>query len=613
MAEEEHAFEALLDYLKRSRGVDLTGYKRPSLTRRFTRLMNAASIEDYADYISYLEASPGEVSRLLDTILINVTGFFRDPTAWEMLQKEVIPRLLAAKKSDDPIRIWSAGCATGEEAYTIAMILGEAIGVDAVRERVKIHATDLDEDALTYARQAFYTEREIQGVPQAYLDKYFERVNGRYGMDKNLRRGVIFGRHDLIQDVPISRLDLLTCRNVLMYFNAEVQSRILSRFHFALNPGGFMMLGKAEMLVGRNTPFIPVDLRRRIFIKESDGNGRNQNWYLPDIAEEEGVARASTLPEVAFQASPHAQVVVNAEGLLVLASERGRILFRLTPRDLGRPFHDLAMSFQPVELRSCIEKSSSDRHPMVIKGVVWSHRDSEANVYDVHVSPLIVAGGASMGVCISFLDITDHKRLQDELEASNRELAVAYEEAQSANEELETMNEELQSSAEELETTNEELQSTNEELETMNEELQSSAEELETTNEELRSRTLDLAQMTEFLESLTNSLPGGLVVVGPDMEIQAWNHKAEDLWGVRSDEAVGKSLMSLDIGLPVEKLYPIVRACLSGTSQLEEITLDAINRRGRTIVCKVSCMPVVGRSESIHGAMLVTSPELPDQ
>src|SRR5579883_2065123 len=161
----QHAFEALLDYLKRSRGVDLTGYKRPSLMRRFDGLMTAAGVENYIDYISYLEASPGEVARLLDTILINVTSFFRDASAWEALQKEAIPRILAAKKPDDPIRVWTAGCASGQEAYTVAIILSEAMGSDAMRERVKIHATDLDDEALAYARTALYTEREVQGVP----------------------------------------------------------------------------------------------------------------------------------------------------------------------------------------------------------------------------------------------------------------------------------------------------------------------------------------------------------------------------------------------------------------------------------------------------------------
>jgi two-component system CheB/CheR fusion protein len=602
MGESEHAFEALLDYLKRSRGVDLTGYKRPGLMRRFDRLMTVASIENYADYISYLEASPGEIGRLLDTILINVTGFFRDMPAWDILQKEAIPHFLSGKKLDDAIRVWSAGCASGEEPYTIAVILAEAIGVDAVRDRVKIHATDLDEDALAYARGALYTERELQWVPENLQEKYFERSNGRFAFDKNLRRSVIFGRHDLVQDVPISRLDLLVCRNTLMYFNAEMQSRILSRFHFALNPGGFLMLGKAEMLVGRNSLFVPLDLRRRVFVKEHNGNDRNLTFFPPELSEEEGMSRSSTLTEVAFQASPLAQVIVSTEGALVFASERARVLFRLTPRDIGRPFQDLAMSYQLVELRACMEKSSKDRHPMAIKGVVWGHRENEANIYDVHVSPL-VSGGALVGVSVSFIDISDHKRLQEELEASNHELAEAYEEAQAANEELETMNEELQSSAEELETTNEEIQSTNEELETINEELQSSAEELETTNEELRARSLELARLSEFLESLMSSLPGGLAVVGPDLEIQAWNHKAEDLWGIRSDETVGKNLMSLDIGVPVEKLYPLVRACLTGTSPLEEVTLDATNRRGRAIACKISCMPVIHR-EAVRGAML---------
>ncbi|HEX5323411.1 MAG TPA: CheR family methyltransferase [Capsulimonadaceae bacterium] len=608
MAETQHAFEALLDYLKRSRGVDLTGYKRPSLMRRFERLMTTAGIKDYADYISYLEASPGEVVRVLDTILINVTGFFRDASAWEVLQKEAIPNILAAKKPTDPIRVWTAGCASGQEAYTIAIILAEAIGVDAVRECVKIHATDLDEEALAYARTALYTEREVQGVPPPLLEKYFERSNGRYAVEKNLRRSVIFGRHDLIQDVPISRLDLLVCRNTLMYFNADVQSHILARFHFALNPGGFMFLGKAEMLVRRSALFTPVDLRRRIFMKERNSSEASRALFVPDLWEASRNDDMS-ISGLALQAGPLPHVIVGADGALLLASDRARLLFRFTSKDIGRQFYDLPVSYQPVELRTPIQKSSDDRKPLVLRGALWTHPDGDASIYDIHIAPLVGSDEVVMGVCISFVDITDYRRTQDELEAANKQLALAYEGTQSANEELETVNEELQSSSEELETTNEELQSTNEELETMNEELQSSAEELETTNDELRIRGLDLAQMTEFLESLMSSLPGGLVVVGPDLEVQAWNHKAEDLWGMRRDESVGKNLMSLDIGLQVEKLYPLVRSCLTGSSSIEEITLDATNRRGKAIVCKISCMPVVSRGV-VRGAMLLMNPLL---
>ena len=234
MNEPDPAFEALLGHLKASRGFDFTGYKRSSLMRRVDRRMSQVGISGYADYLDHLELHGDEFTALFNTILINVTGFFRDPEAWDHLRHDVLPALLLAKGSTQPLRIWSAGCASGEEAYTLAMVLAELLGPATFRERVKIYATDVDEEALVYARQASYSEREVRGIPPELLDRYFDLAGDRYLFRKDLRRSVIFGRNDLVQDAPISRIDLLVCRNTLMYFNAETQARILTRFHFAL-------------------------------------------------------------------------------------------------------------------------------------------------------------------------------------------------------------------------------------------------------------------------------------------------------------------------------------------------------------------------------------------
>ena len=244
MNQPDPAFEALLEHLKASRGFDFTGYKRSSLMRRVNRRMAQVGVTDYAEYVEHLEMHGEEFTTLFNTILINVTGFFRDAEAWQHISKEVLPELLAAKGSTPPLRIWSAGCASGEEAYTLAMVLAELLGPAEFRDRVKIYATDVDEDALTYARHGSYTEREVRGVPPELLDRYFEPAGGRYAFRKDLRRSVVFGRNDLVQDAPISRIDLLVCRNTLMYFTAEAQSRILSRFHFALGPAGVLLLAR---------------------------------------------------------------------------------------------------------------------------------------------------------------------------------------------------------------------------------------------------------------------------------------------------------------------------------------------------------------------------------
>ena len=256
-------FDELLAYLRRARGFDFANYKRPGLARRFDKRMQTLGVSDYEAYLDYLEVHPEEFAHLFNTILINVTGFFRDPDAWEYLAAVVIPDILRHKGAGEPVRAWSAGCASGEEAYSLAMILAEAIGMDEFCERVKIYATDVDEEALAQARLAAYTDQQVAGIPPALLKKYFDRVNGRYVFNKEMRRCVIFGRHDLFEDAPISKVDLLACRNALMYFNAEAQARILSRFHFALVPRGVLFLGKAETLLAQSATFEPVDVKRR--------------------------------------------------------------------------------------------------------------------------------------------------------------------------------------------------------------------------------------------------------------------------------------------------------------------------------------------------------------
>lgn len=219
----DEAFEALLRYMRDSRGFDFTGYKRTSLMRRVRRRMDQAGYISFEEYLDFLQASSDEFTALFNTILINVTSFFRDAEAWDYVGAEVIPRLLAERGPDDPIRVWSAGCASGQEAYTLAMMLAEALGAEEFRQRVKIYATDVDEDALGEERGASYDAKAVESVPPEMLGRYFEQVNGRYVFRKDLRRAVIFGRNDLVTDAPISRVDLLVCRNALMYLNAETQ------------------------------------------------------------------------------------------------------------------------------------------------------------------------------------------------------------------------------------------------------------------------------------------------------------------------------------------------------------------------------------------------------
>ena len=607
--------EVLLDYLRRSRGFDFTGYKRTSLSRRIDKRMQEVGADGYLSYLDHLEVDPEEFTQLFNTILLNVTGFFRDPPAWEYLTAEILPKLVAAKAEDEPIRIWSAGCASGQEAYTLAMVTAETLGLEAVRERVKIYATDVDEEALAQARQARYTAKQIEGVPPELLERYFERNGDSYVVAKELRRAVIFGRHDLIQDAPISRIDLLVCRNTLMYLNSETQAHVQARFSFALREGGYLLLGKAEMLVAHSNLFTSVDLKRRVFEKVPGVTLRERLMVLTEAGERPAGnqrAREERIPGAALEASPEAQIVVDAGGYLMLANARARTLFKLTTDDLARPFQDLELSYRPLELRSKIQQAYVERRPSQADEVEWPTPSGEIAHLEVQVVPLIDDHQTLLGASINFTDVTRSRRYKAELEHANQGLEDAYAELQSTNEELETTNEELQSTVEELETTNEELQSTNEELETMNEEMQATNEELQTINDELGQRTIELNQLNAFLESIWAGLDGAITVFDPDLRVLVWNPGAEDLWGVHQEEAQGQHFLNLDIGLPVDQVLPALRAAMGGENGTQSTVIQATNRRGRTVVRRVTCRPLLDSDRTLRGAIMVVVDE-PDQ
>jgi len=600
-------FENLLEHLKNTRGFDFAAYKRGTLSRRIDRRMSTVGVDSYTAYFDYLQVHQNEFIQLFNSILINVTSFFRDREAFDFLARDVVPKIVqGTRQTGAEIRIWSAGCASGEECYSVAILFAEAMGTEQFRERVKIYATDVDEEELAIARQAMYTDRQIDEVPADLRDKYFDRASERWMFKKDLRRSVIFGRHDLLDDAPISRVDLLLCRNTLMYFNHEAQAKIVRRFHFALRDGGFLVLGKAEMLLNFVGAFVPADLKQRVFMKVRVENGADR--LLTGYPERDERALLTSPParlrEISFDQDPIAQLVVDVKSHLLLANARARDLFGLSARDLGRPLQDLEVSYRPVELRSSIDEAHARRQVVQMREVAWPTPGGEPRYFNVQVTPVLDAADVSLGSKVLFTDITRQRELQDELQRSRQELETAYEELQSTNEELQTTNEELQSTVEELETTNEELQSTNEELETMNEELQSTNEELETVNEELRQRGTDLSRSNVFLGGILRSVPLAVIVLDEQLQVELWNDVAADLWGLRADEVRGRHFFGLDIGLPVEQLkQPIAGLTRQGDHRFDT-EINAMNRRGRQVRLRVQCVSI-GSAEQGKGIILL--------
>ncbi|TGB07115.1 CheR family methyltransferase [Streptomyces sp. MZ04] len=599
----DQGLEDLLGFIRDSRGFDFTGYKRSTLGRRIRKRMDDVGVQDYADYRDLLETDTVEFRTLFNTILINVTSVFRDPDAWELLQREVVPQLIADLGADDEIRVWSAGCSSGEEAYSLAIMFAEALGIEESLNRVKIYATDVDEEALRDARSGQYPAKNLESLSVELRDKYFERHGAHYVFRPDLRRRVIFGRHDITRDAPISRLDLLVCRNTLMYFNVEAQTQIVDRFHFALREGRYLFLGKAEMLLSDGERFEALSIRQRIFRRRPGGSTPPYPAIPMKMrsglgAEMQAVSRTRQLRDLILDAAPGAAVALDEGGGVVMINNEARAQFGLTTHDIGRPFQDLELSYRPTELRSLVDQATHERRTLRVNGAE-RRIGSELQYFDIVIQPISGGQGLPVATNITFTDVTLATQLKAEVKRVREDLETAYEELQSTNEELETTNEELQSSIEELETTNEELQSTNEELETTNEELRSGNEELETMNDEMRLRSTDLDEARAFLEGVVSSIAAGVVVLSSDSRVRSWNRGAIDLWGLRADEVLDEEFFSLDFGLPTGGLRQVVEECIASGKRSGPVVIPAVNRIGRSIDCSVICSPFDGHNGGV--------------
>ncbi len=563
--------ERLLDYLHERRYFDFRGYKRASLSRRIFKRMQAVGAEDYGRYMEILEANPGEFVQLFDSILINVTAFVRDRDAWDVLAHRVVPEIASSKEPHEPIRVWSAGCASGEEAYSLAVIFADALGEDRFRRVVKIYATDADGDALVQARHGRYPERDLAAAfGEERTGRFFELEGSVGTMRGDLRRALIFGRHDLGQDPPISRIDLMVCRNTLMYFTAEMQRRVLGSFNFALNPGGYLFLGKSEALVTRTHLFEVVDLHQHIFRK--DHNSARAVSASPQKATRTA-ERAAPGPEPAFEQAPFPQLVVDMDGNVVQANRLARRLLGLGTNDAGRDLRSLPDTMVPGDLAAIVERATRERRSVTVEYIPSTHGGESSLSFDVLVGAFDSPEG---GASVVWMDVTRFQHLRDELEESRRELESAYEE--------------LQSAVEELETTNEELQSTNEELETI--------------NNALREQTTEVEELNHFQDAVLSGLRSAVVVLGTDMDVRAWNRQAQDLWGLRSDEVIGQHFLNLDIGLPVDQLRGMIRDVTAGRVDSGKAEVEAVNRRGRRVTCAVYAAPLT-TGERADGVILI--------
>ena len=558
MADDDHApdavandpaLEALLDQLSDRYSFDFHDYKTTSLVRRLRTRMHQVHVDSFEAYARYVDAHPDEHVTLFNTILINVTGFFRDTEAWKALGEEIIPRIVEEAAETRSIRVWSAGCSSGEEPYSIALLLAEHLGERAGEFEIKIYGTDIDADALTAARQALYRSDQVKDVPEPMLDRYFTRDGSLWRLRRDVRRWCIFGAHNLTQAPPLSHVDLLVCRNVLIYFNSALQTRILARFHYAVRDDGYLFLGRSESLLARSRLFTSLHPKWRMF-RRIPATTRLApvllDGLLPAVPSEP--TPSGVRAQRAFEALSNAVMVVDAADTILTWNPAAEALFEIpVPNAVGHKFRDLDISYRVEGLRARMEDVKTRQTPSRLDDVTFNRRTGEVVHANVTIAPLFESY-RFIGLLVSVKDASEYVRLKDQMSRIAEQHATAIEELQSTNEELETTNEELQSTNEELETTNAELQSTNEELETTVEELQAANTELAALNAEFEERGAELTRFDAYHHGVVDSVEQALVVLDAHGVVRTWTSAAARIWRLGPEEAVGREFFDLPLG-----------------------------------------------------------------
>ncbi|HKD90463.1 MAG TPA: CheR family methyltransferase [Terriglobales bacterium] len=596
-------------------GPDLRGYKHATLERRMRRRMSDLSISAYSEYLDYSRKTPGEPADLLNKVLINVTEFFRDPPAWEYLRTQLLPRLLANLKPGDTFRAWAAGCSTGEEAYSVALLMADVIGEDLNQFDVKIYATDIDEEALLTARRGEYPPEKLRRVRPEMRQRYFMPVGRSLRANREIRRLLIFGRSNLVSNAPIPHCNLVVCRNLLIYFDTTTQKRILERLHYALDPGGILFLGKAESKLSESRLFRPVNSRWRFFQRlpssgELVADSEKVAPALESGKEDQELKMMRIYQQNILEAVRAGVIALDANDIVLTHNDAAVLLWGLNSAKIaGRHLQNTKLVFRCPEIIARLESTRAGRGGAVqFQCAVKSspNANNEERLLSVTLRPVIDDDGQRAGAVISCDDITDREKMQNMLER----FEATSEELQSANQELKTTNEELQSTNEELETTNEELQSSNEELETTNEELQSLSEELENMNEELEQRTHELTALNAHYTDILQRMPWPVVLVDAQERIQLWNAAAQQWFGVGSTSVVGVDMERLPLEAATRRALVRRFRAVMASAKPSVLRSVQLRNRGELGEFDIHFAPVCRNASNTEGVLVMFGPPI---
>jgi len=569
----EQARERIYTILRNQTGHDFSGYKTKTFLRRVRRRMQVKQLKTIEAYVAVLEQDPDEVSRLFSDLLINVTNFFRDADAFAVLETTVIPQLFASRTATDTVRIWVPGCATGEEVYSIAILMREHMERLSHVPRVQIFATDIDEPALQIARTARYPEALLEGVSSTRKKKFFSSDGASFVVSSSVRELCIFSPHSVIRDPPFSRMDLVSCRNLLIYLGPEVQNRVIPTFHYALKPGGYLFLGTSEGIAQHGDLFTTVDKKNRIFQTREHASAHRlpiligDERYAPFTASAKieprglgGVQLRQAVEAQVLESFAPAHVVVNADGDVVYSSGRTSKFLEVPQGAPSRQLINMARRDLRLDLRAALRECVSSRQRVTKDNIVVDDDDGRVQPVSLAVEPLGNRESGEALYVVLFQTLgppqarSEAERVQRSLEGTadlERELRDTRERLQSTIEEYETALEELKSSNEELVSVNEEAQSSNEELEASKEEMQSLNEELNTINAELNSKIEELDRANNDLKNLFDATQIPTIFLDRNLVIRNFTPTASNFFKLRASD-VGRPLteLSSDIDYP---------------------------------------------------------------
>ncbi|HEY3898150.1 MAG TPA: chemotaxis protein CheB [Chthoniobacter sp.] len=622
------AMTSIFGQLRQGSGVDFTLYKRSTIQRRIARRMVLSRVNTIEDYAKQLRSSPDELDALFDDLLINVTQFFRDKQVYTALQKRIFPKLVRSRRAEGgDLRIWVAGCATGEEVYSLAISALEAMRKLGIEVRLQIFGTDLSETAINIARAGSYPLSIANDVSPERLRRFFNKTDSCYQVNRSLRDLCTFARQNICQDPPFSRIDLISCRNVLIYLGQELQRRCVPIFHYALAPNGYLLLGSAETVGTFADLFSLIDKRHKIYGKKITplrppvdfGKPRLTLGPLPVKAQmtrrehDVGSEIQREADRLVLQRVVPSGVVIDTQLQVVQFRGSTGIYLEHASGDASLNLLQMVRPNLVVDLRAAIHKALKQNVAVRKEGIYLQHR-RDTLLVDFDVLPFkVAAGGSERWLLVLFtsrpiqaadLSAPDQEsrgdgksrpgvevRLRDELRATKESLQAIIEEQEATNEELKSANEEIESS-------NEELQSSNEELETAKEELQSTNEELQTLNEELNTRNTEMSQVNNDLSNLLSSINLPIIMVDNALTLRRATALGEKLFNLIPTD-IGRRLTDIKSNLKINNLDKLIRHVIE---TLETDEREVADDRGVTYSMRIR--PYRTRDNKIDGAVI---------